>query len=638
MFAQGGSDYILVMALITKSHTEFLSRHTHWLRERHQIRGGRRPTDTAIALEGEYEDSVGIDQKRHERSRRSSQSSTGQDLQVPDFWYFDLPPMKERTLLENLSIFVDVYWAYYTANSGVLRYRTSFKELESELQMQFTRQAWEAVRPWVFFSACANGLTNYVNAWTKAHPRLARTTQRFPNERNALLEVCRSDHYQLKIAEILIDQGAEIYHIPGTSPRSPLCMAAGFGHEAVMKLLLEKCPDIINTPGPSGLAPISTAVLQNPPNAVSIVEMLLNHGANANEIADNLNERRPLHAAAINQNRGVLQVLLNSGAYIDAQDDRGFTPLMSSIMEDDYDACRLLIGHGASVDLKDVDGNSLFTVAVLERANPLIAELLLKYDVDIDSRDRFGDSAMHLAAERGRADSAKALIDYGININATNASGRTALHVVAAEGDEEIAKMLIASGADINAIDISGFNALSCAAYMGNIEISLLLVEKTTDINLQSCAGEPPLSLAACTGEEALVNLLLNAGAEVGLQEPGPHCPFIDPEERLSGYCRDPVLAALAKGHVKIAKIIMEFAGGREEGSEYAEALGMLDIDDMDEFERWSTVRRRNAPENRPDVVLFRDDVNIRFKKLLKSNMDRTAAEVGILWEKDWSF
>ena len=635
MFVQEDSNYILIRTSITKSYLDFLSRHMQWLRKRHQMQGGRGPTYTAIAAEGDYENPVMIEAISHERPRRSSPFPTGQALQVPDFWCFDFSLMKEITPLEKLLMFVDQYWAYYTRNSGVVRHTAFFKELENELQIQFTRQAWEVVRPWVFFSACRNGLTNHVNAWTEANPRLARTIQRFPYETNALMEVCKSDLNTVNIAEILIDQGAGIYHIPGTIPQSSLCMAAGFGHEAVTKMLLEKRPDLVNTPGGRGLAPLSEAILQNPPNAISIVQMLLNYGANANEIADNCYECRPLHLGARMQHRGVLQLLLDSGALIDAQDDRGFTPLMIAIMENNYQTCRLLLAHGASVGLKDVEGNSIFTVAVLEKANSLIAALLLKYDLDIDARNRFGDSAMHLAALRGRPDSAKLLIDHGIDVNATNASGRTALHVAARASAEEVAKMLIASGADVNAIDNYGFNALSHAAYMGNIKISRLLIMETKDINPQIHAGDTPLSLAASTGKEALVNLLLNAGAELGLQEPGPHCPFVDPEDRLSGYCSDPILAALAEGHVNIAKIIMEFAGGREEESEYAKALAMLDIDDKDRFERWYAARKKNAPENRPDVVLFREDVNVRLDKLLTDNLERTTTEVGIPWEED---
>lgn len=491
-------------------------------------------------------------------------------------------------------MFVDRYWAYYTSNSGIEQYTASLKELENDLKMQFARQTWEVVRPWIFFSACRNGLMNLVNAWTEAHPQLARTTQRFPYETSALSEVCRSDQSTLRIAEILIDHGAEIYHIPGTTPRSPLSVAAGCGHEAITTLLLEKRPDLVSTPGPERIAPLSWVVFQDPPNAIFIVQILLDYGADANEVAaDKLYEFRPLHLAAKMQRRDVLKVLLDSGAFIDAQEDRGFTLLTYAVIEEDYQTSRLLLAHGASVGLKDRDGNSLFTVAVLETANPLIAKLLLKYDVDIDERNRFGDSAMHLAAERGRAVSAKILIDHGIDINATDAHGRTALQLAARGSAEEVVQMLIASGADVDAIDIHGLNALSYTALWGTIETFQLLVRKATDINSHSRAGETPLSIAASRGEEAFVKLLLNAGAEIGLQEPGPHCPFIDPNERMSGYCKDPILAALAEGHNNIAKIVMELAGGREEGSEYAEALEMLDTEDMDGFERWSAFRRK---------------------------------------------
>lgn len=592
---------------------------------------------TAMASRGIHEDPAMTKKTINKTSELQSRSSDDPVSQVPDFWYFDIPPKSWGSPLEALLMFVDSSWAYYTTNSGDLRYTTSFKQLEHELQAQYAHQAWEAVRPWVFFSACRYGLTTYVKAWTEAHPRLARTTQRYPYENTALMHVCANKQNQLPIAKILVDHGAESYHIPGAVPKSPLGMAAGCGHEAITELLLEKRPDLIIMPEPRTLPPLSRVIVENPPNAVSIIRLFFNHGANVNEICDEFQENRPIHLAAHRRSLAIVELLLDKGAFINAQDARGATPLTMSITNNSLELCRLLIARGADTSLIDVDGNNLLALAILERASPLIAELLLQYDVDINAKNRLGNSALHKAATLGHVEAVKVLLDCGIDVTATDPEGMTALHLAARRGVEEVAKMLIASGVDVDVVDMYGLTALSHAVCWGNTEVSRLLVEKMTDINQQSRGGDTPLSTAASYGREALVNLLLNAGAEIGSQEPGPRCPFIKPVERLSGYCKDPVLAALRSGHPNIAKTIMEHAGGREEGSEYAEALSLIDIEDVDGLDRWSAVRRENAPENRPNVVLFRDKVIAKFYKLQMEKIQRADEEVGEPWE-DWEW
>ena len=61
----------------------------------------------------------------------------------------------------------------------------------------------------------------------------------------------------------------------------------------------------------------------------------------------------------------------------------------------------------------------------------------------------------------------------------------------------------------------------------------------------------------------------------------------------------------------------MESAGGREEGSEYAEPVGMLDIEEVDGLKSWLAICVRNAPGNRPHVVATRQEIGARAEDLV---------------------
>lgn len=614
---------------------EILFEHTRRLRARCRVGPGEALGETSVVPKEDHADSKAAVRSTWDESRLSSRSSEGQALQVHDFWYFDTPPRREMKLVEKLLNFVDEVWAFYTSHSGEVRGTKDFKELEEELQHQFTRQTWRIVRPWVFFSACRDGLTSHVQTWMEAFPRLARTAQRSPFRTTALLEIFESDQSKSEIAKILIDNGAETNYLPEEGWENPLCKAAARGKEAIVSLLLDKRPDLVSTLGSCMSTPLTQALIYKQPNARSIVQILLDHGASANELCDNFHEERPLHLAARKGDLGVMELLINNGALIDAQDARGLTPLATVILEGGESAvsiqcCRLLLARGADVHLIDVDGNSLFSAAVMAVGPLHITELLLEYGANINAKNRMGCSALHFAALEGRADHAEVLIGWGIDIKATTAFGSTALHQACQSPDVETAKILIAAGADVNVSNVVGQSALLIAVDRGHLETVKLLIETATNVDHLDCYGYSALGSAALNGYGPMVDVLLDAGAQIFPQEPGPHCSFFDPEERVLEYFRDPVLAALGNRHFNVAKVIMEAAGGRETGSEFAEALRMLDIGDMHGLRRWSANRFRNAPEYRPDIVAKRQDIVARADELICENKRRFAAELGI--------
>ena len=82
---------------------------------------------------------------------------------------------------------------------------------------------------------------------------------------------------------------------------------------------------------------------------------------------------------------------------------------------------------------------------------------------DPNVRDRYGNTALHLATRYGHTDCLKTLLQAGAFVNATDRNGRTALHFAARGSsgdyidflieDGECAKDWIQSGADLSAPD-----------------------------------------------------------------------------------------------------------------------------------------------------------------------------------------
>lgn len=73
---------------------------------------------------------------------------------------------------------------------------------------------------------------------------------------------------------------------------------------------------------------------------------------------------------------------------------------------------------------------------------------LLDTDPDIDARDRYGQTALMLAAHRGHGALVRLLIDRGADLDVTAKYSLSALMLAVIAGHAEIARMLVRAGAN----------------------------------------------------------------------------------------------------------------------------------------------------------------------------------------------
>jgi ankyrin repeat protein len=76
-----------------------------------------------------------------------------------------------------------------------------------------------------------------------------------------------------------------------------------------------------------------------------------------------------------------------------------------------------------------------------------IVKRLIAVGVDVNAKNKWGETALHLATRYGHKKIVESLIAAGANVNATDDWGRSALHLATINGHKEIVKRLIAKGA-----------------------------------------------------------------------------------------------------------------------------------------------------------------------------------------------
>lgn len=236
-------------------------------------------------------------------------------------------------------------------------------------------------------------------------------------------------------------------------------------------------------------------------------------GANIDEIDED--GFTPLHLAASGGHKGVAEMLIASGANVNAnsRQDRS-TPLHNAVGKGHKDVVQLLIDKGANVNAKDNKQRTPLRLAA-EGNHRDMADLLIAKGADINAKQDYGRTLLHNAAYAGHKDVTELLIEKGTDINAKDSFGQIPLHLAARYGHANVAELLIAKGADINVKDRLGLTPLHSAALGGHSNVAQHIIAKGADVNAKQIGDITPLHLAARGGHKAMVELLLDKGAGV---------------------------------------------------------------------------------------------------------------------------
>lgn len=125
----------------------------------------------------------------------------------------------------------------------------------------------------------------------------------------------------------------------------------------------------------------------------------------------------------------------------------------------------------------------------------------LQHDIDVNSADALGRTALHMAAANGHADVAATLIDAGAEVDVRNAEGNTPLHWACLNGCIEVADILLghgASPASLNSHSNTPVDELLGKPYQDEM---LALIESYQDTKTKG-SSDPPDELTLVDGQD----------------------------------------------------------------------------------------------------------------------------------------
>jgi ankyrin repeat protein len=246
------------------------------------------------------------------------------------------------------------------------------------------------------------------------------------------------------------------------------------------------------------------------------------------ELANTVDHRgeTPLMHAGVYSDAAMVKLLLEHGANVNIASRDGATPLMRAA--GDFDKAQLLLARGATIDAKSNLGRTPLLIAAAFPGNVRTVQLLLARGANVNDQDQSGDTCLASACKRGDAEMSKVLLEAGANVAAGESwFGRPPLVWAAEEGNVATLVCLLEHGAGKVQphLDI----ALSSAAGRGPIEAVRLLLENGANPNAPSpIAGYTPLMWAAYHEDANLetVKLLLAKGANPKAQGANGESPL----------------------------------------------------------------------------------------------------------------
>jgi ankyrin repeat protein len=308
----------------------------------------------------------------------------------------------------------------------------------------------------------------------------------------------------LAMVKLLVGFKADV-NATNASGETPLQNAVELGHFAISMALVES-GSTLKTKNRKGNTLLHSSIYAG---SLPLVEFFLPH-CDVNEA--NINGETPLYfllasglSATISRSL-IARILINRGADFNGTDKTTGRTLLHYAAEKDLETTKLLLECGLDPNCLDKEGCPPLHRSVVSCKTGYVAVLEYLLDlavVDKGIRNHLGRTVLHMMTDCGpdaRYDEAnilvaKKIIERGVDINSQDKFGKSALHIAAAKCSDVLIKLLVEEGTNLKLRDQEGMTAFHVAAKNSRSEaVAILLLDGALDEAPSSLPPTLPLS------------------------------------------------------------------------------------------------------------------------------------------------
>ncbi len=182
----------------------------------------------------------------------------------------------------------------------------------------------------------------------------------------------------------------------------------------------------------------------------------------------------------------------------------------------------------------DERNQNLLYYAIRQKAYDSLV-FLIDCGLDINQKNHFSDTPLHVAAYLGDAFMVKLLLQKRADLDAMNKKRQTPLMQAALKGDLECVKALVKKGAKLNLYDNEGNHALMYAVKSKKLKVVDYLIDSKAPLHVLNEKKESIMHIVAAYGLPSIFERLLSLGVNayqknIYLQTP-LHYAVLDPME-----------------------------------------------------------------------------------------------------------
>ncbi|GMF22262.1 unnamed protein product [Phytophthora fragariaefolia] len=257
---------------------------------------------------------------------------------------------------------------------------------------------------------------------------------------------------------------------------------------------------------------------------------------------------------------GLAEYMIEHGAWHEAPDEEGFTPLLLCASLGQSEAVDMLLNHGANTDAR-TSGGSLNALQLAVEGNYAVTlkVLLESGSFDVGESGLTTEFLLHACAGRGLIDCVRVLVTHirqrlevfgNDALNLRDSEGYTPLIYAVSNGYVNVTECLLEADAGPDVKDYFGRSPLHFALI--NMDAATrealvnILIQYDADVNMKDTDGDAPLHVSCVEDERvACTHLLLTSGALICANALGNH----------------PTHIAARNGAVDTLKLLIDYGG-----------------------------------------------------------------------------
>lgn len=299
------------------------------------------------------------------------------------------------------------------------------------------------------------------------------------------------------------------------SGKTAMHWAIDYDRVDILKALIQKGADI-NATDKNGRTVLHRAVACGKVNLAKILVKAKQINLNALDFQN----YTPLRTAAHHGNGSTVRLLVEHGADLDIRDDQGWAALRDAALREHHLIVKYLIKQGANCQVQATEGHYWSVLCwAATQGHISVVRLLIEKGANLNVTTDEGKSALRCAMEYGYGKVVWLLVQAGRNIdlNLPDHEGWSPLHAAVKRSlvsDASFLWLLLENGADVSAQTKRGLTALHIAAEEDDIPIAWVLLEKGVKIDVKNKGGMTALHIASRRGNDKFVRFLLEMGAD----------------------------------------------------------------------------------------------------------------------------